>query len=770
MQTSATYSADGSQLMSQNDSNGYTTSYTYDAQRNLLTSTDNAGTQTNTNYYNENDRPSMTFQSGVVSTHFYYSCGMLTSVVRGGYISGNSTKQEQTYSMAYDGFGNMTSIAVGDRTLATYSYGSRNGNLSSMTYGNGAQVRYEYDNLDRVTAEYWNDTLKYRYYYNAEGALVKKLDVGTGKAVNYEYDSLGRLIHSQQSEDGTVIQRTEHIYDTENRIASQSWQMGDTTYSQTYTYRESDGALTYIDMSPDTDMALEYDSLKRLSSRYNAFFRENYTYRDIDANRTTTQVAALAFVKRPGGESLQEFSLNYGYDRVGNISSVSSTVRTDQNATYTYDQQGQLLTENSYAGSWTYAYDTYGNIRSATNGTTTHTYTYGDDEWLDLLTAYDGQSITYDAIGNPTSYYNGTRWTFTWQNGRQLASASKSGTSVSFTYDVGGIRDSKTVGSTTYQYVTQNGQVVRQTWGSHTLDIIYDNNSRPWAMFYDGTKYFYQLNLQGDVIGIVDTTGASVAKYAYDAWGRVVYSTGTMAAINPIRYRGYYYDAELGMYYLQSRYYDPALKRFINADSYASTGQKFLGQNMFAYCCNRPIMYSDPDGQIAILPVSILAFMMIALTSCSTQKNPKTAPNNNCYAYALGVNVNCAIDPGYAYLGSRNSSLHNEVIKKNISLDTLASYVLEDCAMLGYDAKIIEDPDDIQEGYTLIAMKITGDEFTKESEYHFAVLMDDGNWTDKPGSSSAVRVGEIDGFADTWTIGNYVYDSETRYFAIRRDG
>lgn len=192
----------------------------------------------------------MTYQSGVVSTHFNYSCGMLTSVIRGGYISGNSTKQEQTYSMGYDGFGNMTSISVGDRTLASYSYGNRNGNLASMTYGNGAEVRYEYDNLDRVTAEYWNDTLKYQYFYNAEGALVKKLDVGTGKAVNYEYDSLGRLIHSQQLENGTVIQRTEHIYDTENRIASQSWQMGDSTYSQTYTYRESDGALTYIQMSP----------------------------------------------------------------------------------------------------------------------------------------------------------------------------------------------------------------------------------------------------------------------------------------------------------------------------------------------------------------------------------------------------------------------------------------------------------------------------------------------------------------------------------------
>ena len=117
-------------------------------------------------------------------------------------------------------------------------------------------------------------------------------------------------------------------------------------------------------------------------------------------------------------------------------------------------------------------------------------------------------------------------------------------------------------------------------------------------MFYDGTKYFYQLNLQGDVIGIIDTTGASVAKYAYDAWGRVVYSTGSMAAINPIRYRGYYYDAELGMYYLQSRYYDPTLKRFINADSYASTGQSFMGHNSFLYCNNNPTNKSDASGTL----------------------------------------------------------------------------------------------------------------------------------------------------------------------------
>ena len=141
--------------------------------------------------------------------------------------------------------------------------------------------------------------------------------------------------------------------------------------------------------------------------------------------------------------------------------------------------------------------------------------------------------------------------------------------------------------------------MVRQSWGSHTLDIVYDNNNRPWAMFYDGTKYFYQLNLQGDVIGIIDTTGASVAKYAYDAWGRVVYSTGTLANINPLRYRGYYYDTELQMYYLGSRYYDPQVKRFINADHanlIAANTYGLTDKNYFSYCDNNPVMRIDDGG------------------------------------------------------------------------------------------------------------------------------------------------------------------------------
>ena len=109
-------------------------------------------------------------------------------------------------------------------------------------------------------------------------------------------------------------------------------------------------------------------------------------------------------------------------------------------------------------------------------------------------------------------------------------------------------------------------------------------------------QLYYILNLQGDVVMMVDEDGSEVARYTYDPYGNILTATGTMAEINPLRYRGYYYDSETGFYYLQSRYYDPAIGRFINADSYASTGQGFIGFNMFAYCGNNPANHYDPSG------------------------------------------------------------------------------------------------------------------------------------------------------------------------------
>ena len=456
------------------------------------------------------------------------------------------------------------------------------------------------------TEEKWGNTLKYRYFYNSEGDLAKKLDVTTGKTVNYEYDSLDRLIHSYQTDNGTIQQRTEHLYDSENRLVSQSWQLGDTLYKEAFTYSTADGSLTKVDGTGFTTYSFAYDSLKRLSSRYSWIYRQDYTYRTNGGNQTT-QIASIDYAKRDGGTGFTEFKLGYAYDAAGNITKITGTTRSDQSASYTYDAQNQLTSETNQKGSYTYTYDTYGNIRSV-SGAESHTYTYGDSEWLDLLTAYDGKSITYDAIGNPNVWHNSTGdWNLSWANGRQLTTASNDNHRVSYTYDLAGVRDSKTVDGVTYNYITQNGQVVRQTWTSggenHVMDFIYDNTGKPYAVKYDNQIFYYVLNLQGDVIAIITHWGAAYGTYTYDAWGNVISQSGSIANINPIRYRGYYYDSETGLYYLGSRYYDPLVKRFINADdsSVLSIEQgSMLQYNLFSYCLNNPSNRTDVDGNLSL--------------------------------------------------------------------------------------------------------------------------------------------------------------------------
>ena len=139
---------------------------------------------------------------------------------------------------------------------------------------------------------------------------------------------------------------------------------------------------------------------------------------------------------------------------------------------------------------------------------------------------------------------------------------------------------------------------------TETLSFSYDANGNPYTFSYtkgdnSPSVYHYVLNLQGDVVRIVTNKGVTRVTYEYDAWGNITnmtYTNKTLADANPLRYRGYYYDQETGLYYLQSRYYNPQRGRFINADSYISTGQGILGNNMFAYCRNNPVIRKDTSG------------------------------------------------------------------------------------------------------------------------------------------------------------------------------
>ena len=334
---------------------------------------------------------------------------------------------------------------------------------------------------------------------------------------------------------------------------------------------------------------------------------------------------------KKGSSDLRGFT--YTYDASGNITKIvtegTNVPQAALTKEYTYDALGQLATEVNGSGTtFGYAYDTAGNIRNITkDGTVIKSFGYTNPSWPDLLTSvtvggttkdilYEGQTQTSDvpSSGNPVTYYNGKDYTFTWTKGRQLASATVDGKQISYTYDMSGVRSNKQVGDTTYTYTTLSGKVMRQTWGdNNALEFVYDDGNQPFAVIYKHGQttelYYYVLNAQGDVSAILDSSGKLAASYDYDAWGnctvydssaKVLTDPTSIANLNPLRYRGYYYDAETGFYYLQSRYYDPAICRFINADTFATTDANgLLSANMFAYCENNPIMRVDADGEVA---------------------------------------------------------------------------------------------------------------------------------------------------------------------------
>lgn len=536
-------------------------------------------------------------------------------------------------------------------TLASYTYEGNvnNGRLATMTYGNGDSVSYTYDAFDRQRTAAYNDGTTYHYDYSSDNALTRQYAMdgsGITEQYSYQYDSLGRLIHSRQSTaDGSLIQVTQHMYDDANRMTSQTWQFGTGLYHQQYSYTgvkadgatdsSVDGTISAITTTVPGRSAItseyKYNDLRQLKSKgvtvpdqngtQTKVYDRSYTYDRIAAddgcNRMGTRLASTGYTF---GSSSRSFT--YTYDAAGNISRVvtagTSVPKAAQLKEYTYDAQGQLATEKNGSGTtFGYAYDTAGNIRSITkDGTVTKSFGYTNPSWPDLLTSvtangttkdvlYEGQSQTSDlpSSGNPVTYYNGRDYHFDWSKGRQLTEAVVGGQTVKYAYDMAGVRSSKQVGDTTYTYTTLSGKVMRQQWGNKSLEFVYDDGNQPFAMIYkhgsEAELYYYLVNAQGDVAAILDSSGTMVASYNYDAWGSCTVYNSSDAAIgdlNPLRYRGYYYDAETGFYYLQSRYYDPAICRFINADGQLSITD-FIDSNLFAYCGNDPVNRTDPTGE-----------------------------------------------------------------------------------------------------------------------------------------------------------------------------
>ncbi len=190
----------------------------------------------------------------------------------------------------------------------------------------------------------------------------------------------------------------------------------------------------------------------------------------------------------------------------------------------------------------------------------------------------------------------------TWQGGRQLAGMTNGTDTLSFTYNEGGLRTAKTVGNTARSYIWNSSQLLVDRGVDDTLYFHYNANGEmigyTWKTASGETECFLVKNQQGDVEKVISADGTVLAAYTYDAWGNILSSTGSLANTNPIRYRGYYFDSETGLYYLHSRYYDPNTGRFINADDVGMLGTDgtFASYNLFIYCLNNPFSYSDQNG------------------------------------------------------------------------------------------------------------------------------------------------------------------------------
>ena len=700
------------------DANGVQTGYTYDDTTLQLTSVHSAGGATQTyTYQSGRDRVSQTAIDQTAALTYRYDRAQLTDLIRKAFpqaadASGNNVNPFwQHYLLGYDAFGNMTRVQVcassAERegytapvTLASYTYEGNvnNGRLAMMAYGNGDSVSYTYDAFDRQRTAAYNDGTTYHYDYSSDNALTRQYATdgsGITEQYSYQYDSLGRLIHSRQSTaDGSLIQVTQHMYDNANRLTSQSWQFGTGLYHQQYSYTgvkadgatdgSVDGTISAITTTVPGRSAITstygYNTLRQLTSKTvkqgdTGVYTRSYAYDRIavdSGNRMGTRLASTGYTF---GSSSRSFT--YTYDDAGNITKIvtegTSVPKAAESKEYGYDAQGQLVSEkNSSKTTFLYAYDTAGNIRSITkDGAVTKSFGYTNASWPDLLTSvtangttkdvlYEGQSQTSDlpSSGNPVTYYNGKDYTFTWTKGRQLASATVDGKQVSYTYDMSGVRTSKTVNGTTYNYTTLSGKVMRQTWGNKSLEFVYDDGNQPFAMIYnDGstsTLYYYVLNAQGDVIALLNSAGALVASYNYGAWGnysvhgadgKKTTDPTFIGHINPLRYRGYYYDRETRLYYLQSRYYDFANCRFINADGLLGI-TTFLGCNLFSYCNNNPINCVDPLGTMAAE----------AITAATNFWNPVGWVAATVLGIEILVTGIAIIGAGMDYLESRRNS------------------------------------------------------------------------------------------------------------------
>lgn len=341
-------------------------------------------------------------------------------------------------------------------------------------------------------------------------------------------------------------------------------------------------------------------SIKKIHSKDNVLSKK-FTY---------AKKNGLTSTKISMEESYNGDTICYEYDEVGNIKNVEIEDEYGNivNKDYTYDGLSRLKVSTINGVTNTYEYDSNNNIKKK-NGVE---YKYEGLLKDQLTSRTDGTVITYDTtgfIGNPLSISKPNQnLEFIW-NGRRLASVRDtiSAKVLYFDYNASGIRTTKEVEEEyTEKYILVGSRIAvlkRTTENTvKTLNFVYDEAQMLVGFTYNNNEYFYDRTTNGEIRHIIDKNGHVYVSYEYDDWGMPTYESdgstigNELLELNPFMYKGYFYDREIKMYYLKSRYYDPDLGRFINADAEVGSVGETMGMNLFAYCKCNPICYSDENG------------------------------------------------------------------------------------------------------------------------------------------------------------------------------
>lgn len=601
----------GNNKTSEIDARGNETKYEYDPVTSKPTKvTDRCGHSTGYTYDASGRTTKVTAPNGGTVSYGYNSYDDLTSISRG---------DGQSYTMGYDAYRNLTSVNAGENNLVTYEYKSGGNRLKSMEYANGDKQTLTYDRFGNVIGEAWNGVMAYRYFYDASNQLVKTLDilgkkmyninrVGENVASIEEYDVASINAATYMASGLSLVGTMHYSFDSAGKQFRKKYIDADGN-EQKYVFEYRDEQNVAVQLPTGVVSHTKSDHLGRKVfdelQLGKGFMNRKFTYHegvitdthlDNDRRVSDPQTTLVKQIEFADGRTIQ-----YEYDAEERITKVVDSV--DGTFDYTYDALGQLLTENVNGVEVNkITYDSYGNIKTK-NGVV---YDY-DTTWKDKLIKVGTKSITYDANGNPTNYLGAAA---IWEKGRQLKQYGAN----TYKYNNDGIRIRKQTASEIHEYILDGTNIVKEivtdtaNCPKHVNEYLYDLDGTVCGLKHDGVAYYFYKNLQGDVIAITDDKGVTVARYTYDAWGKVltvkdasgnnITSTTHVANINPFRYRSYYYDTEIELYYLQSRYYDPAVSRFINSDEVAkfTTIGLTLDQNGFAYGVNCPVMTTDATG------------------------------------------------------------------------------------------------------------------------------------------------------------------------------